>query len=108
VRVESNIMEVARIDFSLVHPQRNCAAVLALQKLFKAYYISSGVKPNDLRITAGLDAAYYDVVAVPMFSTDAIQFYSSGGSYSRYASCVIQRFGGGGTGDAKQSSAWAG
>lgn len=83
VRVESNIMEVARIDFSLVHPQRNCAAVLALQKLFKAYYISSGVKPNDLRITAGLDASYYDVFAVPMFSTDAIQFYSSGGSYSR-------------------------
>ena len=28
--------------------------------------------------------------------------------FETYASCVIQRFGGGGTGDAKQSSAWAG
>lgn len=83
VRIETNIMEVQPILYRNVNVQRNCAAVLAMQKLFKVYYYASSFKLNDFNIKAEQDAAYYEMFALPMFSTDATQFYSSGAAYSR-------------------------
>ena len=42
VVVDSNISEHARMSFNYIHTFRTISAVLALQKLFRVYYFSSG------------------------------------------------------------------
>lgn len=83
VRIDSNIMEIQPIRYKYVNVQRNCAAVLAMQKLFKVYYYASSYQMNDFNIRSEKDAAYYEIFSLPMFSTDVTQFYSGGSAYSR-------------------------
>lgn len=80
--VNSNVMSVQKIKFKSVHTQRNCATVLALQKLFSVYYYASGLRLNDFHIN-NEDTAYYDSFTLNMLSTDSVTFYSSGSPYSR-------------------------
>lgn len=52
-------------------------AALALQKLFSVYYFSAGYSAKDF-IISEVSAAYYDLLTVQNFSTENVQFYSSG------------------------------
>ncbi len=83
VRVESNIALVQPMRFGHNFTARSCAAVLALQKLFAVYCFAAGVHPNQFRIMAEDDVGYYDMLSLPLFSTETTQFYSAGMAYSR-------------------------
>jgi len=82
VTLDSNISEVLCMDFVQTHTYRNVAAVLALQKLFKIYYYSSGYSLRQFEFNHS-DSSHYDVYALDMLSTYDTKFHSSGEPYSR-------------------------
>lgn len=83
IRIESNLMEVQPIKFLFVHTQRNSAAVLVLQKLFKVYYYASSDTLNSFNIQFEAAPGHYDIFSLAMFSTSTTKFYSSGAACSR-------------------------
>lgn len=82
VTLDSNINEVLNMNFVPTHTYRNVAAVLALQKLFKIYYYSSGYSLRQFEFNHSA-SGHYDVYALDMLSTDTTKFFSSGEIYSR-------------------------
>ena len=82
VTLDSNISEILGMNFVKTHTYRNVAAVLALQKLFKIYYYSSGYSLRQFEFNHS-DSSHYDVYALDMLSTDTTKFFSSGEIYSR-------------------------
>ena len=82
VTLDSNINEILNVSFVQTHTYRNVAAVLALQKLFKTYYYSSGYSLRQFELNCS-DSSNYDVYTLDMLSTDTIKFSPSGESYSR-------------------------
>lgn len=82
VTLDSNINEILDMNFVITHTYRNVAAVLALQKLFKTYYYSSGYSLRQFEFNHS-DSSHYDVYALDMLSTNDTKFFSSGEIYSR-------------------------
>jgi len=83
VEVISNIHEIVDRNFGLTHTYRNVSAVLALQKLFSAYYYASAyMAPSFLEHTD--DPAYFEILLLPMLSTQNTNIYSSETSVGRY------------------------
>lgn len=82
VTLDSNISEILEMNFVPTHTYRNVAAALALQKLFKTYYYSSGYSLRNFEINYS-DASYYDAYSLNMFSTNELEFFPSGEIYSR-------------------------
>ena len=82
VTLDSNINEILNMNYLPTHTYRNVAAVLALQKLFKTYYYSSGYTLWQFELNHS-DSAHYDVYALDMLSTNDTKFFSSGEIYSR-------------------------
>ncbi|XQY91003.1 hypothetical protein ACNRWW_15945 [Metabacillus sp. HB246100] len=79
--VDSNLSEVMKMDFVHTHTLRNVSAALALQKLFHVYYYASGLQTKFLKF--GGDSATYDVISLPLLSTENITFYSAGSNDTR-------------------------
>ncbi|KKH72632.1 hypothetical protein DU78_01840, partial [Methanosarcina mazei] len=82
VTLDSNINEILDMRFVITHTYRNVAAVLALQKLFKTYYYSSGYSLRQFELNHS-DSSHYDAYTLDMLSTNATKFFSSGEIYSR-------------------------
>lgn len=64
------------------HPLRTLSQVLALQKLFSKYYFSSTFSTYDFKVTTK-DAAYYDLMTIPLLSTESLSFFSHDAKTSR-------------------------
>lgn len=56
---------------------RNCACVLALQRLFKKYYCSSGGAPEHLSFNLNQASEYHEVLLCDVLSTEDTQFILS-------------------------------
>ncbi len=82
VCVNSNIAGISRISFNYTHTFLSLSAVLALQKLFKIYYYSSGCGLDEFCFNYK-DAAFFDLLNVQCFSTEGTNFYVTGASESR-------------------------
>ncbi len=82
VILDSNISEILEMNFVPSHTYRNVAAALALQKLFRTYYYSSGYSLRTFELNYS-DASYYDAYSLNMFSTNDLEFFPSGEIYSR-------------------------
>ena len=82
VVVDSNMEEILGISFASTVTFRNVSAVLALQKLFKTYYCASGHSTYNF-IFNQKDCSDYDIFSLPMVSTEALAFFSTGSLYSR-------------------------
>lgn len=82
VTLDSNISEILDMNFVPTHTYRNVAAVLALQKLFRFYYYSSGYSLRQFE-SNNSDSSHYDVYALDMLSTNDTKFFSSGEIHSR-------------------------
>ena len=54
-----------------------CSMAIALQKLLKIYYFSSGFAPSDFSFKEN-DMAYHDLFTLPLITTDSLKFYSTG------------------------------
>ena len=69
-------------QFYITSTYRNLGTVLALQKLIKTYYYSSGfASQGDISLNA--PPANYDRIITSMFSTNCTKFYISGGNKKR-------------------------
>ncbi|KKH18142.1 hypothetical protein DU48_14445 [Methanosarcina mazei] len=82
VTLDSNINEILGMNFVQTHTYRNVAAALALQKLFKTYYYSSGYSLQQFELNYS-DSSHYDTYVLDMLSNNTIKFFSSGEIYSR-------------------------
>ncbi len=82
ITLDSNISEILQMEFVRAHTVRNVAAVLALQKLFRVYFYSSGYPAKQFEASP-YDSAHYDIFGLDMLSTSDVTFFSSGSTYSR-------------------------
>jgi hypothetical protein len=80
--IDSNLAQVAGVNYDRTHTIKNAAAVLVLEKLIRRYFYSSGVFYRDLKV-GGWDASRYDPLTLYYVSTDALDFVSSGAQYNR-------------------------
>jgi len=83
VEVRSNLSELIPLPFAITHTYLNCAAVLALQRLFSTYYYSSGSTALGF-LKTNVDPAYYDIYLLPLLSSRSVRFYSSEENLGRY------------------------
>ncbi|MEH6996268.1 hypothetical protein V7075_26785 [Neobacillus drentensis] len=79
--VDSNINDVLKMSFVRTHTLRNISTLLVFQKLFHIYYYSSTFQT--LYTKFNNDSASYDVISLPLLSTENVTFYSSGNNYTR-------------------------
>lgn len=77
VVINSNISEHAKMSFNYIHTFRSISAVLALQKLFKVYYYSSGTTMDQFSFNPN-DSANYDFFNMNNFAVEGMQLYSVG------------------------------
>ncbi|NLF28250.1 MAG: hypothetical protein GX592_10160 [Clostridiales bacterium] len=75
--VDSNLSEFLRMDFVQTYTFRTLSAALALQKLFRVYYYSSGTTLDTFRLEVET-CAPYDLLTVHCLTTDTLRFYSTG------------------------------
>lgn len=71
VVVDSNISEHARMSFNYIHTFRTLSAVLALQKLFRVYYYSSGFTIGEFSFSP-IDSANFDLFNLKYFTTEGM------------------------------------
>ena len=79
--VDSNINDILKMSFVKTHTLRNISALLVFQKLFHVYYYSAGYQTLNAKFNK--DSASYDVISLPLLSTENVTFYSAGSNYSR-------------------------
>lgn len=83
VRMDSNLHELAGLDFYYSHSLRNAAAPLHLQPLLGKYLYSSAFHFRDCAAQHGKAIGALDPVLVPHLSTETLEFVSSGIQYTR-------------------------
>ncbi|MBY7144645.1 hypothetical protein KFZ56_16615 [Virgibacillus sp. NKC19-3] len=81
IPIDSNLSEVLHMNFAQTHTIRNAAAILTLQKLFRYYYYSSGRQLKHFALSP--ISGSYDILSLPMLSTESLTFFSAGSGYSR-------------------------
>lgn len=82
ITVDSNMNEFLMQNHEQTHVFRTLAIPLALQKLFKIYYFSSGMEYNKFSFEF-FDPAFYDVLTMPLLSTRNTNFILVGGETTR-------------------------
>lgn len=82
ILIDSNVSEILDMLYIESHTFRSMSAVLALQKLFSKYYYSSGFSFNDFQLNER-DSASFDLLNLPMFSTDDTSLYPMDGHSNR-------------------------
>ena len=76
ITIDSNISEFLNLEYFNTHTFRSLSAALALQKLFKTYYYSSGYDFQNSYIDE--DCAHYDILSMHCLSTESMLFYNQG------------------------------
>jgi hypothetical protein len=82
VTLDSNINEILSMNYMATSTYRIAAAALAMQKLFKTFYLSSGHSVLHFKVNPS-DSGQYDAYLLNMLSTDETDFLSTGETYSR-------------------------
>ena len=82
VTVDSNLSDIVQMNYLHTHTWRSSAAVLALQKLFRVFYYSSGYPVKQFEADP-LSSGHYDLFSLNMLSTHDVEFFSAGSMYSR-------------------------
>jgi len=86
--VDSNMEEILEKPFASTHTFRNISAVLALQKLFKTYYYSSGDPVYRFNFNRDYSCDY-DIFSLHMLSTENLNLFVSGSFYTRLEKAAI-------------------
>lgn len=86
--VESNLTEIIDrmfgfYNYEQFHSYVNAGTILHLQKLFHRYYYSPAYCLDAFSVDVKKDAAHYERVLLPLFSTETTSFYSSNQAMSR-------------------------
>ncbi len=83
IKVDSNLSDILQMNFEQTHVPRNASAVLLMQKLVSRYYYSSGFSYEDSFVAESSAIAHADPIAVPLLSTETLEFIPAGAQYSR-------------------------
>lgn len=75
--VETNFHDVLPEFYSSVYTFRNLACVLALQRLFNVYLLSSGPELSKMKLDV-MRCSRYDLLTINCASTESLSFYLSG------------------------------
>lgn len=83
ISVDSNISEILNLPFEPTHVYRSASAVLVLQKLFSAYYYSTGYAKssfdfNTAPMSLDDDSAKYEHFLLPLLGTEGTSLISYG------------------------------
>lgn len=82
ITVDSNMNEFLQQDHEASHVFRTLSIPLALQKYFKHYYFSSAMEYSKFKFEY-YDPAFYDILTMPLISTNNIEFQLVGGETTR-------------------------
>lgn len=83
--IDSNLDSLYKRNYTETHTFRTAGLVLMFSKLIKNYYYSSGCKIEDFNINVRDDSAYYDILSLPLLSTEEVCFYSDGLNVGRFS-----------------------
>lgn len=78
----STLVKAAGVDYKQMHTYLNAGCVLALQRLFRAYYYSSTFPVHAFEFTFDT-TSHYDSYSLPLLSTDQLDIFSAGTPHSR-------------------------
>lgn len=82
VGVDTNLSEFLRLDYVGSHTYRTLSVVLALQKLFSAYFFASGYPYQKFGLSSK-GPAQFDLLNVQCLTTENVVFYLSGAERTR-------------------------
>jgi len=82
ITLDSNLSEILRMGYVATYTYRNAAAMLALQKLFKVYYLYSGFSLYQFELSPA-DSGQYDFYSLSMLSTNDTELVMSRETLSR-------------------------
>lgn len=82
IYIDSNISEILGMEFVKTHTFRTIACALTLQKLIKFYQHASSDR-LDFYILLDSYSSNYDLLTLPMLSTESTTFYNSNSQYNR-------------------------
>lgn len=77
IKIDSNINEILMMNHQLTHTLRSIGCILNLQKLFKYYYYASTYRFENYQLKNSHDTGNYDILLLPLLSTETTNFYSS-------------------------------
>lgn len=83
VKIDSNLAEFTRDDFTKTHSLANTSAVMALQKLFGKYLYSSSRQYKDCFVGEAKDISRADPAIIPLLGTEDLDTILSGSQRSR-------------------------
>src|SRR5690606_32298562 len=83
IKVDSNLSDILQMNFEQTHVPRNASAVLLMQNLVSKYYYSSGFSYEESFVAESSAIAHADPIAVPLLSTETLEFIPAGAQYSR-------------------------
>ncbi len=79
IDVDTNLQEILPEAFSLIGPFRHASVVLAMQKLFSVFFVSSTYSFSEF----AFQKCFYEMVTYYCFETNSTVFYDSGAAFSR-------------------------
>lgn len=82
VTVDSNLSEFLRLRHVASHTYRTLSVVLALQKLFDAYFFASGYSYREFMLSSD-GPAHFDLLNLQCLTTENTTFYLSGAEKTR-------------------------
>ncbi len=80
--VESNIMDVLKINFQSLHTLIHLSCILNLQKLVSIYYYASSFRFDYYELD-GFNSSW-DILILDLIETESLNFYSSASQYTRF------------------------
>lgn len=80
--IESNIMDILKINFQSLHTIIHLSCVLNLQKLINTYYYASSFR-YDFYELGGFNSSW-DILILKLLETESTSFYSSASQYTRF------------------------
>lgn len=83
ITIDSNMNEILMMNHQLTHTLRSIGCILNLQKLFKYYYYASTYRFENYKLKNSIDTGNYDILLLPLLSTETTTFYSSVSQYTR-------------------------
>lgn len=83
IKIDSNMNEILMMNHQLTHTLRSIGSILNLQKLFKYYYYASTYRFENYKLENSKDTGNYDILLLPLLSTETLNFYSSVSQFTR-------------------------
>lgn len=83
IKIDTNLNDILLMNHQLTHTLRSIGCILNLQNLFKNYYYASTYRFENYKLKNSIDTGNYDILILPLLSTETTTFYSSVSQFTR-------------------------